>query len=136
MTYTFDMTLSTNSAKTKKQLGELVAVLTLQFILGVLLTTVIEFEPDASSLSQKIVLIAHMFLGGYLLVIAAIRIIRSYQWKSLIAESWIGLFAIVVAFGAGSISAQNGNEWAALIMSLGFVVAFLAYGKSLLATNK
>lgn len=136
MSYNSDMTLSTNSAKTKKQLGELVAVLTLQFILGVLLTTVIEFEPDANSLSQKIILIAHMFLGGYLLVIAAIRIIRSYQWRLLIVESWVGLLAIIVAFGAGSISAQNGNEWATLIMSLGFVVAFLAYGRSLLVTQK
>lgn len=129
------MNTTPDIAKTKKQLKELVAVLTVQFILGVLLTTVIDYNADKATTVQNIVLGTHIFLGVYILVIASIRLTKAYQWKTLIKESWWGLGSVIVAFSAGSVASQNGNTWATLVMALGFVVALLSYGKALVSLN-
>jgi hypothetical protein len=126
---------TTTVDKTKKQLTELIATLGLQFLLGVALTTVIEYEPQSTSMTQKAVLGAHIFLGVYILVIASLRVARAQRLKRLVPESWLGLVAIIVAFGTGSIAMRSGNAWATLAMAVGFVVAFAAYFVSLSKTK-
>lgn len=118
--------------KTKKQLRELVATLTLEFILGVALTTVIDFDPNKTTTIQTIILVVHMLLGAYILVIAVLRLLSAFKLNALQLESVAGLLAIIVALGSGGIAAQTGESVATMIMAFSFVVALLAYGKSLL----
>lgn len=125
------MTKQLTANKTKKQLRELVATLTLEFVLGVILTTVVDFDPSKTSTVQTIILVSHILLGVYILVIAVLRLAKAYKLSALIVESWVGLISIIVALSSGGMAAQNGDSVATMIMAFSFVVALLAYGKSL-----
>ena len=117
--------------KTVRKLYELIGVLSVQFILGVALTTVIAYDSSQTSLTQNITLWLHIFIGAYLLLISGLFLIKSIKRKQLVTESWLGLIAVLVAFGSGSIAAKDGNNWATLIMAVGFLVALLVYSLSL-----
>lgn len=114
--------------KTARQLREIIGVLAVQFVLGVTLTTVIDYNQDKPTVLQNIFLGAHFFLACYLLFISSRALMAAYRAKRSIPTAWVGLGGIIAAFASGGMAAQTGNDWAVLVMAISFIVSLLAYG--------
>ncbi len=115
----------------KRQLTGLLASLTIVFILGVILTTVISYDPNKHSSVQTGFLIAHAVIAVSILIGGMVRFILSIMWHSLRMLSLLALLSSVAAFVSGDIAARTGNSTAVLIMAIGFILSFILYGYNL-----
>lgn len=106
-------------------------MLSLQFILGVTLTTLINYDPNKHSGIQTAFLVLHIAVALGLLAVSIARVITSIKWHYLVISSVIGFLSIVDAMISGSIAASNGSDIAVFLMSMGFLAAFAAYGYSM-----
>ncbi len=115
----------------QKQVQALMGLLSLQFIIGVLLTTIINYDPHKHSAVQSIFLVLHIIVAALLFGLALARLITSLKWNFLAIHSLVGLLAIIGALISGGIAAANANDVAVFLMALGLLVAFSAYGNSI-----
>ena len=109
----------------------MMALLVLEFILGITLTTIINYDPNKHSAVQTDFLIAHVVIGVGLLAGAIARLVVAIRTKFLLAPSVIGLGSIIAAFAAGVVAANSGSGIAVFLMALFFLAAFISYGYSL-----
>jgi cytochrome c biogenesis protein CcdA len=114
----------------ERALKWIIVLLLVEFILGVLLTTVIDFQPHKHSALQTIVLISHIIIGIALIAGSIAHAITSRKSHLLGLKPLKGIIFILTAFIAGGISVDNGNSWAVLVMALGFGAAITNYGLS------
>jgi hypothetical protein len=117
---------------TQRQLSGLMASLVVVFILGVALTTVVNYQPGRHSVVQTSILVLHIVAAVGVLAQGITRLVFALRWNKLVAPSVAGLASILIALGAGAASTNSGNDWAVFIMALGFIAAFAAYGLSFL----
>lgn len=117
-------------AKTERSLQRLQGMLITEFVLGVILTTVLDYNPEEPNTLQTIVLAAHIFVGVGLIIASIVHLVAARKEKLLGAKPWIGLFLILGANGAGSVAAQSGDDTAVLTMALCFIGALAVYGRS------
>ncbi len=115
---------------TQRQLGGLMGNLVVVFILGVALSTVVNYQPDKHSVVQTTILILHIVAAIGVLAQGITRLVFAVRWKKLVGLSVVGLASIVIALISGSASAGTGDNWAVFIMAMGFIAAFAAYGMS------
>ena len=108
----------------------LIIMLLAEFVLGTLLTTVINFTPGKHSAMQDTVLIAHIVLGVALIVGSLAHIFTSRSSHLLGIKPVLGFLLIIGAFASGSEATKNGNSLAVLIMALCFGAAIVTYGLS------
>jgi len=120
----------------QKQLQGIFGMLSLQFILGVVLTTLIDYNPDKPSAVQVVFLVLHIIVAVGLLVSAVVRLVSSIKWGYQQTISAVGFLAIIDAMVAGIVAAANGDDVAVFMMALGFIVAFSAYGNSIGAITR
>jgi uncharacterized membrane protein HdeD (DUF308 family) len=116
---------------TKRQLQGLLNALTLEFILGVILTTVVGYDPTKPNAFQTTILVLHIIIAIGIIIGSIMRIAMSIRWHTLLPQAVIGIIGVAVAFGSGMAAANDGNDIAVLLMSLGFITALLAYGHGL-----
>jgi len=114
----------------ERALKWIIIMLLAEFILGVLLTTVINFQPHKHSALQTTVLVFHIIIGIALVAGSIAHAITSRKSHLLGLKPFKGIVFIITAFIAGGISTDNGNSWAVLIMALGFGAAITNYGLS------
>lgn len=114
----------------ERALKWIIIMLLAEFILGVLLSTVINFEPHKHSAVQDAVLALHVIIGIGLVIGSVAHAITSRKSHFLGLKPVKGIVFIAAAFIAGGISTDNGNSWAALIMALSFGAAITNYGLS------
>lgn len=105
-------------------------MLLVEFVLGVLLTTVINFQPDKHTALQTTVLALHIIIGLALVFGSIAHVITSRSSHLLGAKPLKGVIFIIAAFITGGIASDNGNSWAVLIMALCFGAAITNYGQS------
>lgn len=121
---------SENYRMMERALKWIIRLLLAEFILGVLLSTVINYQPHAHSVIQTSVLILHILIGIALIAGSISHAITSHKSNLLGLKPIKGIIFIITAFIAGGISADSGNSWAVLIMALGFGAAITNYGLS------
>ena len=114
----------------ERALKWLIIMLLVEFILGVLLSTVINYHPHNHSITQTTILILHIVIAIALIIGSIAHAITSHSSHLLGAKPYKGIVFILTAVIAGSISADNGNSLAVLIMALGFGAAITNYGLS------
>jgi uncharacterized membrane protein YgdD (TMEM256/DUF423 family) len=114
----------------ERALKWIIIMLLAEFILGVLLTTVINFQPHKHSALQTTVLIFHIIIGIVLIAGSIAHAITSRSSRLLGLKPIKGVLFIIAAFIAGGVSTDNGNSWAVLIMALCFGAAITNYGLS------
>lgn len=112
----------------------LVIGLVVQFILGFLLTTVVNYNPSRTTAMQETVLVLHIIVAialapGAVTLVAITRRQRQFLWPSL-----VGAASVAAAYIAGLVAAHDTNDVAVLIMGLGALAAVLSYGFVLLLT--
>lgn len=117
-------------ALAKKQHIALLSALTIEFILGVCLTTVVDYDPSKHSTVQTAVLVSHIVVAIGLLVGAGMRLLLAVRWQALRMPAVVGLLSILVGFASGGAAADSGAALAVLLMALFFMIAFVAYGYS------
>jgi hypothetical protein len=115
---------------TRRQLTGLLAALTIDYLLGVTLTTVISYDPNKHSTTQNIFLGAHILVAAGILIGAVVRLVMSIKWQSMQLLSGIGLVSVLISLAAGDYAAQKGSNLAVLLMAIFFIVAMLTYGFS------
>lgn len=120
----------------EKQLRGLTALLSVQFILGVTLTTLVNYDPSKRNVPQTLFLSLHIAVAIALLIVAAIRFITSVRWHYLIVSSAVGILSIILSMIAGMIAASSGSGVAVFFMAMGFLAAFAAYGYSMGAISR
>lgn len=118
---------------TKRQLFGLMNALTVEFILGVLLTTVLAYDPTKPNALQTTILVLHIIVGIGIIIGSIMRLVMAIRWHLLLPQAIIGIIGAFAAFGSGMEAARSGDDIAVLFMALGFIVALLAYGHSLLS---
>jgi hypothetical protein len=116
--------------RVQRAVGRLLVMLLAEFVLGVLLTTVISFDPTKHGVVQTVVLTAHILLGIGLLVGSFAHILTSRRSRLLGANPTLGFLLILGAFASGSVATNNGNNVAVLFMALCFGAAITVYGLS------
>jgi hypothetical protein len=110
----------------------LLIMLLAEFVLGTLLTTVINYSPTNHSTIQLIVLVAHIIVGVGLCIGSLAHIFTSRSSHLLGHKPLIGFMCIIGAFIAGGYAAKSGNSLAVFVMAIFFIAAFVTYGLSLL----
>ncbi|MBU6389551.1 hypothetical protein KGQ71_03475 [Patescibacteria group bacterium] len=108
----------------------LMGALMLDAILGIALTTVINFDPSKPSTVQDVFLVLHILIAVGIIVGGIIQLVLSIRKRVLRLPITIGFISSLLAFGAGGISADNGNSVAVFIMAVCFIIALAAYGYS------
>ena len=114
-----------------RQIRGVMAFLVLEFVLGITLTTIINYNPNNHSAVQTGFVIAHIIVGVGLLAGAIARLAVSLRTKFLQIPSIIGFGSVIAAFAAGVVAANSGSGVAVFLMALFFLVAFISYGYSL-----
>ncbi len=111
----------------QKFLAMLLGTLMLEFVLGVLLTTVIAYNPATPTALQTTLLVLHMLVGTVLFFGAFIHFLNSRGTQGG-PTPLVGFLSIIGAFATGGIAAGNGSDVAVLAMALFFGTALIAYG--------
>jgi hypothetical protein len=122
---------SKRKVMTRRQVRGLMAGLAVQFVLGVSLTTLVNYNPDKHSTAQTALLVLHIIVAIGILIGVTVRFVLAMRWHSLQIPSAIGLLASLAAFACGVVATKNGNAVAVFLMAIGFLIAFAAYGYSL-----
>ena len=108
-----------------------VTMLILQFILGMIYNIYGTMPTAAKSVGMfsSVSLSLHVILGILLVIAAIMQIVRSMQLhhRPAVILSWVGLVAILAAWGTGEAFIQKGANGASLGMSLAFAVALACY---------
>lgn len=111
------------------------AALAIEFILGITLTTLINYQPNKHSTVQNVFLGLHIVVALGILIGSIMRLILAYRWQWLRIPSAIGLLSVLGALFAGSAAADNGSNIGVFLMALFFLIAFAVYGYSMGAVN-
>jgi hypothetical protein len=114
----------------KKLVAWLLMSLMLEFVLGVLLTTVVNYDPTKPTGLQTNLLVAHMLVGALLFIGSLIHVFMSRDAHVLGIKPLLGFISILVAFTAGGVAAGTGSDIAVLLMALFFGAAITVYGIS------
>lgn len=112
---------------TQKMVFMLLGTLIIEFIVGVLLTTVIAYDPSTQNWFQTTILVIHMIIGAVLFFGSFIHLLNSRKTHAG-PTPLIGFISIIGAFITGGIAAGNGSDVAVLLMALFFAAAIVAYG--------
>jgi hypothetical protein len=128
-------TMSTINQKqvtfTRRQLMGLMTALAVEFILGITLTSLINYQPNKHSTVQNVFLVLHIIVALGILIGSIMRTVFAYKWKWLRVPSTIGLVSVLGALFAGSSAANNANNVGVFLMALFFLIAFAVYGYSM-----
>jgi len=119
----------------------IVGLLVIQYALGMVANMFVQFPAttDPGQLWEfarsQFATGAHIIIGTLLLLGAVIFVIQAVRQhnRSWIASSVTGLIAIVAAFYGGVTFVSTQADEYSMVMALGFIVAFLAYGIGLYA---
>jgi heme A synthase len=108
-----------------------VTMLIIQFILG-MIYNIYGTAPTATKsvgMFSSVTLSLHVIMGILLVITAIMQIVRTTQLHHRTATilSWVGLVAIIAAWGTGEAFIQKGANGASLGMSLAFAVALACY---------
>lgn len=114
----------------QKQVQAMMGLLSLQFIIGVLLTTIIDYNPNKTTAVQTTFLILHIIVAAALFAISLVRVITGYKWRIAPTQALIGFVAIISALVSGGVAAANGNSVAVFMMAIGILIAFSSTGQS------
>src|ERR1700684_2778424 len=108
-----------------------VTMLIIQFILGMIYNIYGTAPPATKSVGMfsSVTLSLHVIVGILLVIAAIMQIVRAMQLHHRAATilSWVGLVAIIVAWGTGEAFIEKGANGASLGMSLAFAVALACY---------
>lgn len=115
----------------RRRLRILVGVLLVDAILGIALTTIIDFEPSKHSVAQNSVLVLHILLAIGIVLGGIIQLVSAVRTGVLRGAAAVGLLSALTALAAGGKSADNGSDAAIFIMATCFIVAVAVYGYSL-----
>jgi predicted Na+-dependent transporter len=124
------------SKRMQRQLTGLSVALIVEFLLGVALTTVINYNPDAQNTVQTVVLIAHIVVGVGIVIGAVAWLVTSMRQRVLRGLSVVGLLSVLGAFASGSASARTGSSVEVFVMAILFIVAFVIYGYSMVTVTR
>lgn len=114
----------------RRGLFGLMGALILDAILGIALSTLINFDPSKHSAVQDIFLGLHMVIAVGIIIGGIVQLVVSIRTHMLRLSITIGFLSSLVAFVAGGISADKGNNVAVFVMAVCFIIALAAYGYS------
>jgi len=134
---------STVSTLQKRVRGILIG-LVVQFILGMAVN--LFGQPPQEGMQEpiysRILFIAHSLLGLLLLIGAIVIFVLAKKTKEeMVAKlSLYGMLSIILAFGGGiavaALGESNFSELASFVMAIGFILAFIFYGKLFASVKK
>ena len=121
-----------------------IVVLVIQYALGMVSNLFVQFpQTDQANLLRayarsQVPTFAHIMIGILLLVSAIVFVIRAIRNhdRGWIASSVAGLVGIGIAIYGGVTYSTIQVDLYSLVMALGFIVAFVAYGWGLIAARK
>lgn len=113
----------------KRTLG-LMGALMLDAILGIALTTVVNFDPSKHSTTQDVLLVLHILIAIAIIIGGIVQLVVSIRKQMLRLPITVGFVSSLLAFGAGGISADHSNNVAVFTMAVCFIIALAAYGYS------
>jgi uncharacterized membrane protein len=121
-----------------------IAVLVIQYALGMVSNLFVQFpQTDQPNLlwdyaRSQFPTFAHIVIGMLLLVSAIVFVIRAIRnnHPGWIASSVAGLVGIAIAIYGGVTYTTIQVDLYSMVMALGFIVAFVAYGWGLIAARK
>lgn len=112
----------------RKHLIGLILAIAIEFTLGIILTTLIDYDASAPTTLQTAFLVAHIIVAIGITFGAVAQFITSLQTKVLVNVSSLGLLSVLGCLVTGSVAAQNGADIAVFGMAFCFLVAFMSYG--------
>lgn len=125
-----------DSNKLKKNFIGMHSGLALQFVAGLVLATLADYNPDATeqSMAHNVFLGIHTVLGFLLLIGATQILVRTTKrpGRRWTAIGWIGLGNIITALASGVLVIVGPwHEFFAFTMGLGFIAALMVYAYGL-----
>jgi len=120
-----------------------IGALVLQYVLGMLTNMFVSFpdttQPDQlwAAARSQFPSAAHILIGTLLLVSAIVFVVRAARepQRLWLVSAVVGLIAILAAAYGGVMFTSTQVDTYSLVMALGFIVAFVAYGWGLYATR-
>ena len=96
--------------KHRQRLLLLMGALMIDAILGIALTTVINFDPSKHNTTQDAILGVHILIAIGIIIGGIVQLVSSLRAHALQLPIGIGFLSSVVAFATGGISADSGNN--------------------------
>jgi len=139
MNTTSQTSKSPNGLRTQATLT--IVLLAVQFVLGMVTNLYFAFpdtnRPDLNWAAARsaVPTFAHIILGILLLADAIVFVVRTIRQhnRAWIFGSWAGLISIIIAIYGGVTFTTTQIDAYSLVMALGFIVTFVAYGWGLIA---
>jgi SNF family Na+-dependent transporter len=122
----------------------ILGILILQYLLGMAANLFVQF-PDTKNekklwefAGSQWTVVTHMILGFLLLIGGFVLLFRSIRRKdkNWIIAGGVGLFAILIAVGAGSEFIPTQQDVYSFLMAAAFILAILAYGWGIYKAKK
>jgi hypothetical protein len=115
----------------------ILAMLVIEFILGVTLGTLAPYTPHKSSTAHSIILDIHIGIGVLLIGAGITRLVLAYRWHPNVRlAAVLGLVSIIGAFTSGEAAIHGGGDTAVFLMAMFFITAIICYGVSLMGLRK
>ncbi len=108
----------------------LMGALMLNAVLGIALSTLINFDPSKHSATQDLLLGLHILIAVGIIIGGIVQLVTSIRTHILRLPITVGFLSSLVAFATGGISADSGNSVAVFVMAVCFIIALAAYGYS------
>lgn len=121
------------SHKTKRMQRQVLALnifLGIEFLLGVLLTSVVGYDYQHPSSLQTGILVTHIVVGTGIILAGLIWIYIVRKAPKLRTLAIGGLSSVLIAFISGSYATRVHSGAASIIQVVFFIVSFIIYGYS------
>lgn len=120
--------------KKTKQMQRQVTILNmflgLEFLLGVLLTSVVGYDHLHPTVMQVTILVMHIIVGTGIVIAGALWLFYVRRQPKLRTFAIGGLLSVVIAFFSGSYATRTHSTVATVLEAVFFIVAFILYGFS------
>lgn len=114
----------------QRQVLSLNVFLGVEFLLGVLLTSVVGYNYQHPSALQVAILVSHIIVGSGIILAGIVWIYIVRQLPRLRALAMAGLASVLIAFVSGSYATRYHSNIISYMQTTFFIVSFVIYGYS------
>ncbi len=114
----------------QRQVNILNTFLVIEFLLGVLLTSVVGYDHNHPTVLQIAILVTHIIVGTGIVIAGSLWLYISRHQPRLRTFAIGGLISALIAFFSGSYATRAHSTVASVLEAVFFIVAFIIYGYS------
>ncbi len=128
--------MRSKTKRMQRQVTSLNIFLGVEFLLGVLLTSVVGYNHGHPTPLQVMVLMLHIIVGTGIIVAGSLWLFKVRRLPRLRLFAIGGLISVLIAFFSGSYATRVHSAPASVLEATFFIISFIVYGYSSALTTE